>query len=84
MGSGGGSAGGQFGLVLSEAHQVDATREVGDGTAFAAGVVLGAPMLCRWQAHGDGHFVDKSGLGGKFRTTTAAGGVSHAINIRTV
>jgi hypothetical protein len=45
MASGVGSGTGQLGLVLREAHQVDATSEIGDGPAFAAGVRLGALVL---------------------------------------
>lgn len=84
MGSGVGSAGGEFSLVLREAHQIDAAREVGDGPAFAARVGLSALVLGWGQAHGDGHFVDESDFWGKLRATSTAGGVIHAINIRTV
>jgi hypothetical protein len=83
MGSGVSGGAGQLGLVLRKAQQIDPAREVGDGSTLAARVCLSALVLGRRQPHGDGHFVHESDLWGEFRATSTAGGVSHAINIRT-
>jgi hypothetical protein len=83
-GSGGRRDGaGLFGLVLREALEIDAAREIAEGTALARCVLLGAVFLVWSEAHGDGRFVDEADLGWKLGATTATGGVSHAINIRT-
>ena len=83
--SGGGGAGaGLLGLVLREAQEVDAAREIAERSAFARCVLLGSFFLGRLQAHRDGRFVHEADFPRKLGATTAAGGMGHAINIRTV
>lgn len=82
MGSGVGRGTGQFGLVLGEAHQVDAASEVGDGSAFTARVGLSALVLRQRKAQANREIIYNANFGGKGRSTAAVvfdGG--HTVNI---